>query len=209
MGHVDAAGRDLINAAHHQITGELLRLLDGFYLNIEDGLFELAYRSGEDGQRRRCFDLMRELRFRRTGLIKNFARAMDRHREGWFDAVTADQDPGFDRELDDLVARMAEKSAAHFGGVLVTIAERTEAAGARTFSTGADLPISPCRIAEAFVHSCRSLRLDHASIEIVQQLFSRFVLDGLGSVYGAFNERLLESGYLLTSEIEFEAEIAS
>ncbi|NJN51297.1 MAG: DUF1631 domain-containing protein [Gammaproteobacteria bacterium] len=205
---VDRAGRDLINASHHQITGELLHLLDGFYLNIEDGLFELAYRSGEDGQRRRCFDLMRELRFRRTGLVKNFARAMDRQSEGWFEATQA-VETGFERELDDLVARMADKSASHFAGVLVTIAERAEAASARTFSTGADLPISPVRIAQAFVHSCRSLRLDRASIEIIQELFSRFVLDGLGSIYGNFNERLRDAGYLLTSEIEIVAEVAS
>ncbi len=207
---LDRAGRDAINAAHHQITGELLHLLDGFYLNIEDGLFELAYRTGEDDQRRRCFDLMRELRFRRAGLVKNFARAMDRFREGWFEAGSWDSDPGFERELDELVARMADKSASHFAGVLVTIAERVEAANARTFSTGADLPISPVRVAQAFVHSCRSLRFDRASIEIVQELFSRFVLDGLGTIYGTFNERLRDAGYLLMSEVEIEvSEIAS
>lgn len=205
----DRAGRDTINAAHHEITGELLHLLDGFYLNIEDGLFELAYRSGDDSQRRRCFDLMRELRFRRTGLVKNFARAMDRHRESWFEVGTQEVAAGFERELDELVARMADKSASHFAGVLVTIAERAEAASARTFSSGADLPISPVRIAQAFVHSCRSLRLDRASIEIVQELFSRFVLDGLGTIYGTINERLRDNGYLLTTEIEVASEVAS
>ena len=32
----------VLNALHHNVTGELLRLIDGFYSNIEDGLFELA-----------------------------------------------------------------------------------------------------------------------------------------------------------------------
>jgi len=202
--HIDRAGRELISAAHHQVTGELLHLLDGFYLNIEDGLFELAYRSTSDDQRRRCFDLMRELRFRRAGLVKHFARAMDRSRDAWFEASAA-APTGFEHELDVLVARMAEKTAAHFGGLLACIAERVEAAGARTFS-GADLPISPRNIALAFVQSCRSLKLDADSIGIVQELFSRFVLDGLGSVYGGFNQRLEEAGFRLVDDEELTIE---
>src|SRR5262245_65468515 len=75
----------VLNALHHNVTGELLRLIDGFYSNIEDGLFELAYRTGDEGQRRRCFDLMRELRFRRTGLVKAFARSIVRFRGLWLD----------------------------------------------------------------------------------------------------------------------------
>jgi hypothetical protein len=190
-------------ALHHEVTSELLRLLDGFYSNIEDGLFELAYRTGEDGQRRRCFDLMRELRFRRAGLVKNFARAMDRYRELWIDATDPEAELSGADDLRALVLKMAEKTNAHFSGVLNTIAERAEIAGARPFDKHADLPISPRRIAQAFVHSCRSLRLDQGSIEIVQELFSRFVLDGLGNVYGACNLRLQDEGYLTSDELGF------
>jgi hypothetical protein len=195
--------RAVFAAIHHQVTGELLRLLDGFYSNIEDGLFELAYRTGEDGQRRRCFDLMRELRFRRAGLVKNFARAMDRYRDLWLDEAEGDAEPAVGDELQALVLKMAEKTSAHFSGVLSTIAERAEIAGARPFESHADLPISPRRVAQAFVYSCRSLRLDQGSIEIVQQLFSRFVLDGLGNVYGACNVRLQDEGYLTSDELSF------
>ncbi|MCZ6889413.1 MAG: DUF1631 family protein, partial [Gammaproteobacteria bacterium] len=52
------------------------------------------------------------------------------------------------------------------------------------------MPISPSHIAEAFVMSCHSLKFDTASIEIVQELFSRFVLERLGSLYGECNARL-------------------
>lgn len=195
--------RGVFAAIHHQVTGELLRLLDGFYSNIEDGLFELAYRTGEDGQRRRCFDLMRELRFRRAGLVKNFARAMDRYRELWIDDADPDAESSGGDEFRALVLKMAEKTSSHFSGVLSTIAERAEVAGARPFANHADLPISPRRVAQAFVHSCRSLRLDQGSIEIVQELFSRFVLDSLGNVYGACNTRLQDDGYLTTEELGF------
>jgi hypothetical protein len=203
-GH-DQQRRDsesVLNALHHNVTGELLRLIDGFYSNIEDGLFELAYRTGDEGQRRRCFDLMRELRFRRTGLVKAFARSMDRYRGLWFDQdETLDTEVATGHELDQLIMRMAEKSSSHFSGVLQCIAERAEVATGRPFKGGHDIPISPRRVARAFVVSCRSLKLDHASIEIVQDLFSRFVLDGLGSIYGHCNLRLHSEGFATVDEI--------
>jgi hypothetical protein len=193
----------VLNALHHNVTGELLRLIDGFYSNIEDGLFELAYRTGDEGQRRRCFDLMRELRFRRTGLVKAFARSMDRYRGLWFDpdeSLEAESATG--QELDQLIMRMAEKSNSHFSGVLQCIAQRAEIATGRAFKGGGqDVPIAPRRVARAFVVSCRSLKLDHASIEIVQDLFSRFVLDGLGSIYGHCNLRLHSEGYETADEM--------
>jgi hypothetical protein len=193
----------VLNALHHNVTGELLRLIDGFYSNIEDGLFELAYRTGDEGQRRRCFDLMRELRFRRTGLVKAFARSMDRYRGLWFDqdeSLEADSATG--QELDKLIMRMAEKSSSHFAGVLQCIAERAEGATGRPFKGGQNVPIAPRRVARAFVVSCRTLKLDHASIEIVQDLFSRFVLDGLGNIYGHCNLRLHSEGFETADEME-------
>jgi Protein of unknown function (DUF1631) len=193
--------RAIFNALHHNVTGELLRLIDGFYSNIEDGLFELAYRTEDDGQRRRCFDLMRELRFRRTALVKAFARNLDRYRPQWFEAEDAHEDIATGKELDDLIMRMAEKSSSHFSGVLNCIAERAEIATGRAFTGAHDLPISPQRIARAFVVSCRSLKFDHASIEIVQNLFSRFVLDSLGSIYGHCNLRLQDDGFATADEL--------
>jgi hypothetical protein len=192
----------ILNALHHNVTGELLRLIDGFYSNIEDGLFELAYRTVDEGQRRRCFDLMRELRFRRTGLVKAFARNLDRYRTLWFEEnETLDAEVHTGQDLDQLIMRMAEKSSSHFSGVLHCIAERAEVATGRPFASGHDVPISPHRIARAFVVSCRSLKFDHASIEIVQDLFSRFVLDSLGGIYGHCNLRLHDEGYATADEL--------
>ena len=192
----------VFDALHDGVTGELLRLIDGFYSNIEDGLFELAFRTEDEAQRRRCFDLMRELRFRRTGLVKAFARSMDRYRGLWFgrdEALDAETPTG--QELDALIMRMAEKSSSHFFGVLQLIAERAQIATGHALDGAQDVPISPRRVARAFVVSCRSLKMDHASIEIVQDLFVRFVLDGLGSIYGQCNMRLHAEGYSTAGEM--------
>ncbi len=190
--------RDVLGKVHRLLTGELLRLMDGFYNNIEESLFELAYQSEDDSQRRRCFDLMRELRFRRSGLIKHFARSIDKYRSLWFkDDLLPELKAG--QDLEAIVMRMADKTSSHFEGVLQAIAERVGHATQRQLAV-CNMPIAPKSVAMAFVVSCRSLRMDTASIEIVQQLFSRFVLDGLGAVYGSINQDLMRSGYLTLEE---------
>ena len=192
--------QSMIYAMHREVTGQILNLLDGLYSNVEDGLFELAYRSADDGQRRRCFDLMRELRFRRGGLVKGFARIMDKTREQWFDTFT-DESVQQEHSMDEVIMRLAEKSQSHFGGVLQSISERTAVATGRDFAPYDEVPISPRRVSHAFVRSCRSLKLDDASIEIVLELFGRFVLDGLGNIYGDCNLKLQAAGFLTADEI--------
>ena len=66
--------KNLLTALHYQASGELMRLMDGFYSNIEDGLFEMAYATDQEPQQRKTIDLMRELRFRREHLLKTFGK---------------------------------------------------------------------------------------------------------------------------------------
>lgn len=191
--------RNVLTAIHHKVTGELLHLMDGFYSNIEDGLFELAFRANDDAEQRHCFDLMREMRYRRTNLIQTFAKRMQTSQEGWFAEIPQATDHG--DEFASLAHAMSEKCSSHFNMLLQNIAERT------TYGTGRDttalgLPISPCHISYCFVLSCRSLEFDRHSIEIVQELFGRFVLDRLGAVYGECNQRLEEAGYFTMRELD-------
>ncbi|TDJ37929.1 MAG: DUF1631 family protein, partial [Gammaproteobacteria bacterium] len=115
----------VITALHKSVTRDLIRLLDGFYSNIEDGLFEHAYQTEDASQRARYFDLMREMRMRRSALVKGFARGMDRNLKSWFDperAAILGAVPV--PELEAIVTEMVKKSSSHFGGVLHVIAER-------------------------------------------------------------------------------------
>jgi len=193
----NSAHLDALNRVHYKATTQILALMDGFYSNIEDGLFELAHTTGEDEQRRRCFDLMRELRFRKSGLLKNFSRTLDRYRVMWFSGETGN----VAKVQHGLPNEMAQKSYSHFSGVLGIIAERvSEATGNRLHASA--LPISPLNISRAFISSCRSLRMDTASIAIVQKLFGRFVLDSLGTVYGETNRCLEDYGFCSLDEIE-------
>jgi len=190
--------RNVLTAMHHKVTGELLHLMDGFYSNIEDGLFELAFRDDDDAEQRHCFDLMREMRYRRTNLIQTFAKRMQKSLEGWF----TDIPPATDHhdEFAALAGKMSEKCSSHFNMLLQNIVERTAYATERD-TRRMELPISPYHISYCFVLSCRSLEFDKHSIEIVQELFSRFVLDRLGSVYGECNQRLEDAGYFTMRDV--------
>jgi hypothetical protein len=193
--------RSVFTAMHHKATGELLHLMDGLYMNIEDGLFEFAYRHEDDEEKQRaCFDLMRELRFRRSNLIQAFAKRMQRGLDYWLEDKL-EFDTEYDVHLDETAQRMSEKCTAHFRILLNNIAERTAHASCRS-PASVRIPISPYQIAYNFLATCRSLDLDNEAIDIVQNLFERFVLDRLGNIYGDCNSRLEAAGYQLSQDDE-------
>ena len=186
--------RKVFMTVHHKVTGDLLHLMDGFYSNIEDGLFELAYRYEENEVlQRRYFDLMREMRFRRSNLIQAFAKRMQQGQEYWF-GDRFEFDTEYEVDFDAMARVMSEKCTAHFNVILQNITDRTAVATDRA-SEHVTLPISPYQISYNFLASCRSLDFDKNSIEIVQALFERFVLDRMGSVYGECNQCLEDAGY--------------
>jgi hypothetical protein len=190
--------RKALSAMLRRVTGELLHLMDGLYSNIEDGLFELAYRTDHEAQRRRCFDLMRDMRFQRSRIVQTFARRMQSGFDAWLTDAALDEACPAAQEA--LARRMAQKCTSHFGGLLQAIAERSSDALGR--ETGcAELPISPYRVAGTFIESLRALKFDDQAIDIVENLFSRFVLERLGPVYGECNQQLEQSGFYTSEEL--------
>ena len=192
--------RSVFTAMHQQVTAELLHLMDGFYSNIEDGLFELAFRDDDDAKQRHCFDLMREMRYRRTNLVQTFAKRMQRGVSEWFYQPPNVSNKPRD-EFTAEAAAMAEKCESHFHVLLQSIAQRA-AFGTGHGTRAEDLPIGPSRIAHCFLLSCRSLKFDESSIATVQELFGRFILDRLGCVYGQCNQRLERAGYPTARETD-------
>jgi len=183
---------------HHRVTGELLRLLDGLYSNIEDSLFELATRARTESQQRHCFELMRELRYRRSRATQQFARGMQGSLQLWFAGGPETEE--VTQTHHEMARRMSEKCSAHFANLLQTLAERTADATGREFETAA-LPIGPYQIARKFIQSMSALEFDDTAIEVVQHLFSRFVLDRLGPIYGECNHELDRAGFLTARDL--------
>lgn len=193
---------NVFTAMHHRVTGELLHLMDGLYSNVEDGLFELAYRTGDEQQQRCYFDLMREMRFQRSRVVQTFARRLQHAFEGWISASASDRSPAHSEQA----RRMAHKTHAHFSGVLQNLTERCAYALGRDMDRQA-LPMGPYQIACHFIDSMQALEFDDGSIEMVEELFSRFVLERLGPVYGECNQRLEQAGFQTMAELDAAATV--
>ncbi len=195
--------RTTLAELHHQATGEVLDLVEGLYSNIEDGLFEMADRCEEPRKRERCFNLMRELRFRRGYLVKNFTKTMSSLNAYWFvDDVWEPDHSDLGEAFAARLQAVTGKSDAHFTGLLRLISERACHASSCDSKAPDQLPIGPTAISNSFVQSCRSLRMDPESIELILTLFGRFVLDRLGQVYARCNDRLRDAGFCTLTELE-------
>ena len=197
MGQPNDPG-NTFSAMHHKMTGDLLHLMDGFYSNIEDGLFELAFRNNDHSQRKRCFDLMREMRYRRGSLIQTFAKRLQRVGEAW---TGESQLPAQNPDLAAQAKQMAEKCHSHFGPLLRSIRERAAYGSDQEVKTF-ELPVSPYQVSYQFVASCQSLDFDKQAIDIVQNLFARFVLDRMGGIYGDCNRALESAGFYTQAELQ-------
>ncbi len=173
---------------HDLVTVEVTGLMEGFYSNLEDGLFELAYRNTDHEYQRYCFELMRELRYRRPLLMSTFTSSLKDAVGQWFsldDQVRLELEP----ELESLADSMSRKCIAHFSGLLGGLSR--SAAGITGVAHALEtLPIGPMQISRHFVSSCRRIEFEPSSILVVRELFLRFVLDRLGSVYGRCNQGL-------------------
>lgn len=195
---------------HRYTISEVLGLVEGLYLNIEDGLFELADRDPEMHRQERCFNLMRELRFRRSCLVRNFTGSMQSLTRYWFvDESWAVEPQAFGDQLAVRMTDVAGKSDQHFTGLLRLITERACHATNVDSKALNELPIGPWAISQAFVQSCRSLCMDPESIELVLHLFSRFVLERLGQIYANCNIQLRDAGYLTLDELEVAGKVSA
>ncbi len=187
---------DLFAGIHTHATRELTRLMDGFYHNVEDGLFEMAYANQDQAQQRHAVELMRELRSRRKQLLHTFKKRIQTSGQAWM-GTPADGPELMEERM--MANDMAGKCSAHFGSVLQTIAERTSHATQRQVAR-TSLPISPEEVSYGFLLSCRSVKFEKEAVEMVQSLFGRFVLDRLGSMYGQVNLTLEGAGCLTQAE---------
>lgn len=185
---------------HCYMTDELSELMNGFYHNIEDGLFELAYSNPDAKQRKIIAGLMRDLRARQRLLLEKFNTQVASSAQDWLEADCRL------RQMDDGAYKTAEqiaaKCAAHFSPVLQSIAERTSYATQQNVARQA-LPLSPEKISYHFVIACKSADLQSDSALIIQSLFRRFVLDRLGLLYGEINAELRQAGCTSLAERNF------
>ncbi len=174
-----------------------MQLMAGLYTNIEDSLFELAFSHTSPIQQRHIGELMRELRFRRSQLLKSYAGRLKDSEPCWWGA----QPPGPELMEERILAqRMASKCKAHFNHLLADIGARTH--DAMNEQGPEQLPVSPEQLCYHFLMSCRSVSFEKYSLEVISDLFARFVLDRLGNIYGLINTSLQQAGFRNAEQID-------
>jgi len=189
--------RNVLSALLIEAMRKITQLMEGFYHNTEDGLFEIAYASENVDQRQKIVELMRELRFQRNHLMKSFDDRLFKGFEDWLGGSDENEYP----EEHQQATHIAQRCASHFSFVLQSIAERIAHAAGRTADRNV-MPVSPEQISYHFIMSCRNIQFGPSEVQIVQDLFHRFVLDRLGGVYGSINQKLIEAGHPTSEDRE-------
>jgi len=189
--------QNVLNVLLTEALKKITQLMEGFYRNTEDGLFEIAYASEDGSQRQNIVKLMRELRFQRDHLMKSFDDRLVGGLDEWLGGSDENRYP----EEHQQATYIAQRCASHFSFVLQSIAERI-AHGAGRIADRNVMPVSPQQISYHFIMSCRSIQFEPNEAKIVEDLFHRFVLDKLGDIYGSINHKLIEAGYLTLKDRE-------
>lgn len=176
-------------------SGEITKLMDGFYGNIEDGLFEQVYDNDNRDEQKRIIELMREIRSQRPLLVQTFLERIKQSTEDWLFGRDAPE------YLEEAIhaENIARRCSEHFGALLQVISERIAYAAGCT-PDRENLSLSPEKITYQFIMSCRDVGMNRYSVMVVQDLFHRFVLERLGTVYGNMNRQLMAAGFLTLRE---------
>lgn len=180
---------------HDRYLEDLLRHLDGMFVNFEDALFEIAYRGGDSAEQGRCFDLMRTLRQRRSTLEHAFVEELRCIRRRAFgDTLDSAELDAAEQRADDvrLAMTISRKTRDHFTNLLEALRIKSEVLAGREFTGADELPFSPLCAARAFVRASEMLSLDPGSRHILYQMFERYVMDRLGPLLGRCNDALSE-----------------
>lgn len=188
-------------AIHHQAISEVLHLLDGFYENLEHGLFELAFHIDDQCMQGRCAETMKDLRLQKTQVIRKFTKLMEADRALW---LTSSSNQAPNEEVLVTVRSLAQKHKSHFGTALRSIVRNTALASDLS-EAELEFPFGPERLAYHFFRCVAEGRDDPELSSMLYDLFSRLVLGRLGSLYGRINLQLIR---FTESQADPEIEVA-
>jgi len=182
-------------------------LLQAFFDNIDDALFELADRADQNAVQNMYFESMREIRIKRRSIEAGFNQEME---EGFKRLLNSPGLPPLlsdeadiqevDRlalvdheELEELVATdaMIAKAVLQFADSLQKLTNCLDILIDGMTVTNENNPLGPFLICHNFVLVCRDLDLDIKAKLVLFKIFDRYVMGGLEPVYVASNEAIV------------------
>lgn len=178
--------------------------------SADDALFELADRTGTNGEQNMYFESMREVRIKRRGIEHSIARDLAENfrclslgltsEDGIAGSSEIDMNSLSivdDKELEEIVAveGMVAKAEKEFAEPLALLTARIAALLPYVVTVKTN-PLGPARLCQSFYQATQSLEIDIKAKLVLFKLFDRHVIKNFGSIYDAGNRLLIEEGVL-------------
>lgn len=182
---------------------ELIRVLMD---NIDDTLFELSDKVGNDEQRNLYFEAMREIRLKREGIKQNFDFELHELFDEFINGKAArasddDEEELTLVELDDLedniaVDNMVSKARPRFEDDLFALIERLKLILKREEIGPNENPFDPKAICNSFHKASDLLETDIQVKLILYKNFEKYVINNLGDFYHEINCHFIQNDVL-------------
>ncbi len=200
-----------ISAKQFALSGlsDLIRVL---MENVDDALFELSDKVGNDRDRNMYFEAMREIRLKRDGLKLHFDYEMnqcfDRFGNGSYPSQDLDDVEDVEDEneltlmdLDDLEGSIAidniiAKARPNYEDDLFALTERLKMLLDRKKIDAGENPFDPQAICDSFHKASDLLDTDVKVKLILYKLFEKFVMNNLRNFYKELNKLFEKKGIL-------------
>lgn len=200
----------LVRQLKDDAQGVLLNLLEDLFSNCDDLFFDLSSRASSNAEQNLYFESMRELRFKKSGVINAYRQNFEQNflalaqpstfgRNGQPDPATADtlslvQNDKLEQEV--AVTGMISKARINCQEALYHLATRLDYLIPRITIDQDNNPLDPEQICQAFAGACELLDINIKAKIIIFKQFDRVVVSKLIKIYTSANELLINSGVL-------------
>lgn len=187
----------------------LLNNLEDLFSNCDDLFFDLSSRAASNAEQNLYFESMRELRFKKSGVINAFKQHFEQGflalgqtpltRAGNQDTVNADtltlvQNDTLEQEV--AITGMISKARTNCQEALYHLTTRLDYLIPRLSIDQDNNPLDPEQICRSFANACELFDINIKAKIIIFKQFDRLVAGKLIKVYSAANELLINSGVL-------------
>jgi hypothetical protein len=199
----------------------LLNNLEDLFSNCDDLFFDLSSRASSNAEQNLYFESMRELRFKKAGVINSFKQHFEQgflalaqnnsvaranNPEASADNLSLVQNDTLEQEV--AISGMISKARINCQEALYHLATRLDYLIPRTTIDQDNNPLDPEQICRAFAKACELFDINIKARIIIFKQFDRVVVSKLIKVYTATNELLINSGVLpkITRNINKQAD---
>ncbi|MBT8139010.1 MAG: DUF1631 domain-containing protein [Gammaproteobacteria bacterium] len=197
----------------------LSKQLQSMFDSVDDALFDLAENAPSNQQQNVFFESMREVRFKRVEIERDFLEAVQ---QGFVDLFSDGAAPAaqlgngqasmqgsadslaiLDEDaveemvaIDSMVAKFDKQLAGPLAALDARLAHLAGHEVTRFGSVNISNPVCPKRLCQTFSSACRILSVDIKARIVLFKLFEKIVLSDLAAIYKQANEKLIRANVL-------------